>query len=414
MILIRNVKFNYLSFIKRQQTILICPLDWGLGHATRCVPIINELLRLNFNVIIGADKNPLAFLQQEFPQLKTLVIPGYEVTYDEKGSFFKLFTESIRFNNFIKKEHVFVDKIIEQNKIDILISDNRYGIWSKKVKSIIITHQLYPKVPLGSSIAHKKIENLLGNFEECWIPDIATQQNLSGDLSHLKPFKHPHRFIGLLSRFDKLLPEHVLREQKLRKAEFINENDSKIERGFEYDLIAILSGPEPQRSIFEKLLLQQIESLKLKAVVVKGLPNCALSMFCETSKSYEMSNLKKQPPLNTKIPGQARNDEKIITFNHLQSEELQQYINKSKMVVCRAGYSSIMDLITLNKQAILIPTPGQTEQEYLANYHSQKGNFYSQKQDKLDLKKALVDVKEYQPKFKMSAILKLDFLLKKL
>ncbi len=329
-----------------KKNILVCPLDWGLGHATRCVPVINDLLRLGHHVIIGADKNPLAFLKQEFPTLPTVTILGYDVTYDEQGSSFKLFCESVRFYNFIKKEHQFLAQILEENKVDVIISDNRYGLWSKKVKSILITHQLYVKTPIGRQIAHKKIEQLVGNFDECWIPDVEGKPNLSGDLAHLKPFNHPHRFIGLLSRF--------VQQEEAEK---------------EYDVLAILSGPEPQRTMFEKQVVEQLENSDLKAVVVRGLPDEAT--------------------------GDRRQESAIRIFNHLSTEEFLEYFQKSKIVVCRAGYSSIMDLTTLGKKAILVPTPGQTEQEYLAEYHMAQGNFYSQKQADFDLEKGLIEAVKY-------------------
>ena len=333
--------------MKSQKNILVCPLDWGLGHATRCVPIINELKRLGYNVIIGADKNPLAFLKQEFPDLKTVIIPGYTVSYDEQGSSFKLFCESVRFYNFIKKEHQFLETIIEENNINIIVSDNRYGLWSKKIKSILITHQLYVKVPIGEKIAHNKIEKLIANFDECWIPDVEGKPNLSGDLSHLKPVKHSHCFIGPLSRFSRQIKD------------FDNE---------EIDVFAILSGPEPQRTIFEKLVLEQIENNNLKSVVVRGLP----------SSNEELKN----------------KSENLKIFNHLSTREFLEYFQKSKVVVSRAGYSSIMDLATLGKKAILVPTPGQTEQEYLAEYHCQKGRFYTQKQSEFDLEKGIIEIQK--------------------
>ena len=333
----------------KKETVLICPLDWGLGHAARCVPVIKELLRLNFKVIIGADKNPLAFLMQEFPDLETIVVPGYEVTYDEKGSFFKLFTESVRFNKYIKIEQGLIDKIIEDHRIDVIISDNRYGLWSKSVKSILITHQIFPKVPIGSSVAYKKIEQLIGNFDECWIPDMEETPNLSGDLSHLKHLKQTYRFIGSLSRFSKL-------------EDIVNT---------EIGVFGILSGPEPQRSIFEKILIEQLENSNIKAVLVRGLPNA----------SKELKNT----------------SEDLKIFNHLSTNEFLRYFQKSKAIVCRSGYSSIMDLATLGKQAILIPTPGQTEQEYLAEYHLQQGNFYTQKQSKFNLEKGLIEMEKYSP-----------------
>jgi UDP-N-acetylglucosamine transferase subunit ALG13 len=365
-------KFNYLSFIENKKIILVCPLDWGLGHASRCVPIIKQFLKDGHEVIIGADKNPLAFLQQEFPALKTVIIPGYEVTYGSSGSVLKLFYESVQFFNFIKKEHMFIDEIIDNYDIDMLVSDNRYGLWNKKVTSIIITHQLYVKAPLGENIAHKKIEKLIRNFDECWIPDVEGSPNLSGDLAHLKPVNHPHKFIGPLSRFTPLKASNSLRTEPVEALK---------NKKYEYDIMAIISGPEPQRTIFEDLLLEQIKINKLKAVVVRGLPSQN-----DISGNLEISSTEKE------IPGQARNDESVQIFNHLSTEKFVNYISNSNVVVCRAGYSSIMDLSVLGKKAILVPTPGQTEQEYLADYHHYKGTFYTQKQSEFNLEKALAQV----------------------
>lgn len=316
-----------------KKTILVCPLNWGLGHASRCVPLIKQFIQEGYQVIIGADKNPLAFLQQEFPELKTITIPGYEVEYSEKGSALKLFYESVKFYNFIKKEKQFLDDLLEQHQIDMIVSDNRYGLYSDKVESIIITHQLYPKAPVGETIVHKKIAQLLSNFDEVWIPDYEGEHNLSGDLAHLKSFEQQHKFIGPLSRFEK--PTEL--------------------SAIEFDVCAIISGPEPQRTIFEEMVMKQISEHNLKAVVVRGLPN-----------------------------DNAENNE--FVFNHLPTKELQDYILKSKYVVCRAGYSSIMDLAVLGKKALLVPTLGQTEQEYLAEYHANNNQFVTQQQETFNLK----------------------------
>ncbi len=148
----------------------------------------------------------------------------------------------------------------------------------------------------------------------------------------------------------------------------------------EYDVLAILSGPEPQRTIFEEMILEQLENNKLKAVIVRGLPN-------ENSETGE------------------------LIFNHLPTQQLQDYIIKSKIVVCRAGYSSIMDLAILNKKAIIVPTPGQTEQEYLSQYHNEQGNFYTQQQKEFNLKKGLLEIESLIPKLDFDSNIKLDFLL---
>lgn len=334
-----------------KKNILVCPLDWGLGHAARCVPVIDLFIDEGHTVIIGADKKPLTFLQQEFPELETITIPGYEVEYDKKGSSLKLFYESVKFYNFINKEKQFIDKIIAENKIDLIVSDNRYGLYSDKIESIIITHQLYPKAPVGEVIAHKKIAQLLNNFNEVWIPDFEGDNNLSGDLSHLKPFEQQHKFIGPLSRFTK--PKEL----------------SEIE----FDVCAIFSGPEPQRTIFEEIVIEQINLNNLNAVIVRGLPK-------DESKNKE------------------------FVFNHLQTDQLQEFIMKSKTVVCRAGYSSIMDLATLGKKSILVPTPGQTEQEYLAQYHFEKNNFYNLKQNEFDLQKGLAELEKFSSNLNLDSI----------
>jgi uncharacterized protein (TIGR00661 family) len=342
-----------------KKNILICPLDWGLGHATRCVPIIKELLHLGHHVVIGADKNPLHFLAKEFPTLPTVKLPGYEVTYDEQGSSFKLFCESIRFYNFIKKEHTLLAPILKQHNIDVIISDNRYGLWNNNVKSIIISHQLYLKTPIGESLAHKKITSLIKNFDECWIPDVQDEPNLSGDLSHLKPFNHPHRFIGPLSRFGKSTQTEIA-----------------------YDVCAVVSGPEPQRALFEEMVLAELKKSGLKCVLVKGL-------FDTDERSM---------------------DGNIMVYNNLQSDQLKEIIEKSAVVICRSGYSSIMDMVSMGKRAILVPTPGQTEQEYLARYHLDNRNFFSMEQKNFDFGKALQEIENYAPTDFKNLPLNLEFL----
>ena len=344
-----------------KKNILVSPLDWGLGHAARCVPIIKELISLGHHVIIGADKNPLAFLKQEFPDLPSITIPGYDVTYDEQGSSLKLFFESIRFYNFIKKEHLILETIVKENDIDIVISDNRYGLWNAKVKSIIITHQVFVKAPVGEAIAHKKIHGLIEMFDDCWIPDVEDDVNLSGDLAHLSTIPFPHHFIGPLTRFKK---------KKIVATK--------------YDVLAIISGPEPQRTIFEELVIEQLKTSGLQSALISGNPSL-----------IEKSTI-----------------EQITIYSHLPTLALQELIEQSNVVLCRSGYSSIMDLITLNQKAILIPTPGQTEQEYLAQYHFDQGNFYTQKQHEFNLKDGLEKVGNYTPKTNLLESLNLEVLLK--
>lgn len=336
----------------RKKTILVCPLDWGLGHATRCIQLIQKYIDKGHHVIIASAGKPEALLKKEFPQLQFLFLKGYDIEYPENGSMItKMLTQLPKIKKAIDVEHNWLNPIIDEYKIDMVISDNRYGLWNQKVKSVLITHQLFVKAPTGEWLLEKIIKKYLDHFDEIWIPDVEGVDNLSGDLSHKKSLSENYKFIGPLSRFTNLV-SHL-------------EPSRRIDN-FEYDFMAILSGPEPQRSIFEQIILKQIENTELKGILVRGQPG-------EISKlRIENSELK--------------------VFNHLETEEFIQYTLKSKVVIARSGYSTIMDLTVLGKKGILVPTPGQTEQEYLAQYHSNRGQFYSQKQSEFDLELAIKEL----------------------
>jgi uncharacterized protein (TIGR00661 family) len=324
-----------------QKRILVCPLDWGLGHATRCIPIIHLLLQKNATVIIAGDGASLELLKKEFPQLQFIVLKGYHISYPEKGSMvFKMMFFIPKIIIGIIQEYKTLKKIIAQHKINIVISDNRYGLWNKAVKSIFITHQLMIKTPFGEKMLHRIILSFVKKYDECWVPDVEGANNLSGDLSHNYPLTHNTFFIGALSRFEK-------------KQDVI---------AFNYDVLAIVSGPEPQRGIFEKLVVEQLKQINLKALVV-----CGKLQLNQTKRT--INNLEIVP--------------------HLTAEELQNKILQSKIIVARSGYSTIMDLAALGKKAIFIPTPGQTEQEYLAEKFMKNKLAVSQPQSVFDLQKAL-------------------------
>lgn len=338
-----------------QKTILVCPLDWGLGHATRCIPVIKEFIDKGNQVFIGTSGKQKILLQNEFPELPFIDLKGYEVAYSKKGWMIsKMMSQLPKIKKAIDQEHLWLNNIIDEHNIDMVVSDNRYGLWNKKVTSILITHQIFMKAPTGEWLIEKLLKKYLDNFDEVWIPDVAGDDNLSGDLSHKKPLPANYKFIGILSRFsNKIVTSSVLRNEKTYR-----EVDS-----FNFDFMAILSGPEPQRTIFENIILQQVSTTNLKGVLVRGLPNSNEKLKIENSE--------------------------ILIFNHLETEEFLNCLHKSKVVISRSGYSTIMDLVVLDKKALLVPTPGQTEQEYLADYHQEKGRFYAQEQKYFDLEKAL-------------------------
>ena len=333
-----------------QKTILVCPLDWGLGHATRCIPIVYEFLNRGYKVVIGTSGKQKALLQQEFPKLTFLELKGYEIEYPKSGSMtLKMLLQLPKINTAIKEEHLWLAKIIDEHQIDLVVSDNRYGLWSNKVKSILITHQIFVKAPFGEWMIEQILKQHFDNFDEIWIPDNEGENNLSGDLSHKKSLPDKFKFIGVLSRFA---------EKKI------------IEKNAEFDFMAILSGPEPQRTIFENIILKQVENSNLKGILVRGLP--------EDNSECKMQNAA------------------LKVFNHLETDEFLHYLQKSKVVISRSGYSTIMDLAALGKKAILVPTPGQTEQEYLAKYHFEKGQFHTQTQHEFDLVKAIEEFENYK------------------
>tara|TARA_R100000750_G_scaffold62660_1_gene57175 strand:- start:65354 stop:66421 length:1068 start_codon:yes stop_codon:yes gene_type:complete len=323
---------------------LVCPLDWGLGHAARCVPIINALMDLGHDVIIAADNAPFNLLKTTFPQLQFVQLPGYIIRYTTNGRMsLKMLQQLPGLLRSIKKEHRLLQNIINEYKIDLVISDNRYGCWSQEVPSIFITHQLFIQAPYGKKWLNKINHHFIQKFNECWVPDIETENNLSGNLSHTKKLnKIPTFFIEPLSRF----------------------SDKELSSEQKYDAFVVISGPEPQRTVFESLVAKQAEKTALKLVLVRGLPS---------------ENI---------IP-EYLHSENIEVHNHLPTELFLEKIGQSKLVVSRAGYSTIMDLAVLGKKAVLVPTPGQTEQEYLARYHFEKQHYYTQTQQEFGLEEAI-------------------------
>ncbi|MBC2844186.1 glycosyltransferase [Winogradskyella flava] len=303
--------------VQHKKRILVAPLNWGLGHATRCIPIINALIAHHFEPIIASDGAALLLLKKEFPKLKALELPSYDISYSKKANSFKLkmIIDSPRIINTIHREKKFVDAMITSHKISGIISDNRFGVRHKEVPSIFLTHQL--RVLSGNTtwLSSKLHQNIILKFNECWVPDYMGTSNLSGELGHVKGFESSIKYIGPLSRFEKK------------------------DMPMTYDLLVILSGPEPQRTLLEEHLIKELKSCKGKVCFIKGI--------VETEQQRTEFN-------------------NIAFYNFMTSTQLETAINESKLILSRSGYTSIMDYAKLEKKAFLIPTPGQFEQEYLA------------------------------------------------
>lgn len=332
--------------MKKEPKILVCPLNWGLGHATRIVPIVKQLNNQNFDVWVAASGDSLIFLKKQFPKLNYIDFPNYKVKYsssDSQALKFLLAIPKIIIGTL--KEHYQINKIIKDNNFAVVISDNRYGLWNRLAYNVFITHQLNIKLPnsfkIFESILMLLVRKIINNYDECWIPDYKGEYSIAGELVHPSSLKNLH-YIGLLSRY---------------------KNQTEVEpEEKEIDLLYVLSGPEPQRTIFEELICKQLTNNKDRVAVVRG-----------------TSSKRKQ---GYSFP----------VYDLLNSEELLSLIIKSEIIVCRSGYSSIMDLIALNKKALLIPTPGQTEQEYLAEYLKNKGLFNFVKQNNFNVDEAVQKV----------------------
>jgi len=300
-----------------KKRILVAPLNWGLGHATRSIPIIKALIEQGFEPIIASDGVALSLLKKEFPKLDSIELPSYNITYPKKGKFFKLnlIKGSPKMLKAIKNEKKALKSIIESNQIDGVISDNRLGMYSKKVPSVFITHQLQVLSGNTTWLSTKLHQKIIKNFDECWVPDHQNEPNLSGKLGHIMLHDIPTKYIGPLSRFH------------------------KIEIETKYDVMVLLSGPEPQRTMLEEKLLLEFEGFEGTVLFVKGI-----------------------------VENEQKRTEKgdMVIYNFMTSDLLEKALNESELIVSRSGYTTIMDLAKLNKKAFFIPTPGQFEQEYLA------------------------------------------------
>ncbi|RSK42143.1 glycosyltransferase [Mangrovimonas spongiae] len=329
-----------------KKRILVAPLNWGLGHATRCIPIINALITQGFEPIIASDGVALQLLQKEFPQLTHIEIPSYNITYAKKGSLFKLklIKDSPKMLKAFKAEKKAIKKIVADYKIDGIISDNRFGVYSKHIPSAFITHQLQVLSGTTTWFSTKIHHKIIKKFNECWVPDNLDAPNLSGKLGHIDTPIIKTKYIGPLSRLKKTFESP------------------------QYDVMVLLSGPEPQRSFLEEKLLHEFNSFNGKVVFVKG--------KIEHSQTKETFN-------------------NITVVNFMTSNELENTINKSKLIISRSGYTTVMDLAKLSKKAFFIPTPGQTEQEYLAKKLDDDGLVPYCNQNDFTIK-ALEKVKDYQ------------------
>lgn len=335
--------------LNHPKTILIAPLDWGLGHATRCMPLIDLLLEKKHRVIIAGNGDSFYLLKEQYPTLTFYELPAYNISYAVgKNAAFHALLQTPKILTAIKEENKSVAEILRKEKIDLIISDNRYGVRNEEVKSIFICHQIALQAPqafrLMNAVFLKLHLKQIEKFDALWIPDEAGSDNLSGKLSHNIPFKIPHAFIGIQSRFSNFK----------KTASFID--------SIAFDLLVVLSGPEPQRTSLETELKKKLKNSTENVLLVQG-----------------------RTERHTIIQ-----DGNITVISYLNTNDLYAALQKAQKIICRSGYSTIMDLAVLGKKAILIPAQGQTEQEFLAETLAQKGFAIECSQDMLDIENAMM------------------------
>ena len=314
--------------------ILIAPLNWGLGHATRCVPLVRQYLEQGDEVVLGGDGESLLLLQRHFPQLRVIQLPSLELRYaandQQRGFYLRAIPALLRFTI---ADHYYLRQQLAIEHFDLIISDNRFGLFTRQTRCVYITHQLYVRLPrrlrIFQPLARAIHACVFKRYHEVWVPDFANSENsLAGELCHGGCFDTYVKYIGPLSRFAS--SEGTPKE---------------LRRNSEYSVVAILSGLEPQRSIFEQAILERYANTPDKVLIVRG----------------------KVAEAQTKI---SRNN--ITMVASLSDQALLEVMEQATTIIARSGYSTIMDLAVLGllHKAELHPTPSQSEQEYLASLHS--------------------------------------------
>ncbi|MCQ2346306.1 MAG: hypothetical protein MJZ92_00070 [Paludibacteraceae bacterium] len=311
--------------------ILVAPLNWGLGHASRCIPLIRDYLAKGDEVVLGGDGNSLTLLAQHFPQLRTIGLASLQLRYSASQSQVLAMLKALpQLFRFAWIDHHILNDLLQRETFDLVVSDNRFGLFSRLTRCVYITHQLHICLPDGwhwleplCSAVHRAISN---RYDEIWVPDLA-QDGLSGILGHPKHTPHHARYIGLLSRFSTKQPASSATET--------------------YDIVAVLSGLEPQRTLFEKELITRFMHQKERVLIIRGL-------VAEPNTKLQLDNL--------------------TLASHIDDLTLVAYLQSAKTIIARSGYSTIMDLATLHllDKAELHPTPGQPEQIYLSRFLGEK------------------------------------------
>ena len=317
-----------------EKKILFAVLDWGLGHATRSAPVIRALLQRGCTVVLVSSGRAAVWLSGEFPDLRIIEIPGYGITY-HGGVVPAMIRQMFPLFSAIQREHRAFEAIALAERPDLIISDNRYGCHASGIPSVYMGHQLNFTVPLVGWMVTIIHRYMIRPFTEVAVPD-TPNRILSGKLSDISDRRIT--FIGPQSRFIKHSASHL---------------------PLKWFITAVVSGPEPDASRFFNRLMPLLKSTEQPCLLVTG-----------------------DPEVKSAVDGN------LVIRTQMPSEELREALLSSRLVVSRSGYSSLMDYSALDVKAVVVPTPGQPEQEYLARYAQAKRCAIYQRESALDLQKA--------------------------
>lgn len=341
--------------------VLIAPLNWGLGHATRCLPLIEALQKAGAEVTVASDGIALALLRKELPHLPCVEIPAYNIRYPFRSMVLSMLVQMPKILRGVLREHFWLRRFLRENPHDIVISDNRFGLFGVAKKSVFMTHQVHILAPM-SGIVNFLNHFWIKKFDALWIPDFQNPPYLSGILGHKGlPKGIATHYIGILSRF------------------------KKIDTPKRYFAAVVLSGPEPQRTIWENKILKQFDEPRFTKL---------LFSYNENLKGKKILFVRGVP--NENAPVLEENNTHFEIYNYLTTKELNEKLVAADCVIARSGYSTIMDLAALKIPACLVPTPEQTEQEYLADALAQNNIFLKQTQEAFDVVSAIFEAQRKQ------------------
>ena len=351
--------------------ILISPLNWGLGHAGRMIPLALELRKRGHEIIFGVDGSIIHTIEKDLPGIKIIEIPGVRIRYSAVlPQYISILLQVPHIVTASFREHSTLKRLVRELKPDIIISDNRFGFYHKEIFSVFVTHQLRILFPEWAKFAEPAASwvnrRIIGNFDLCLVPDYPGNENLSGRLSHQLKLPDNVFCMGPLSRFSGATAGESDKSESDISEASMGESDTgvatthkakagkaKTNLPHPYNCL-ILSGPEPQRSIlFEK--------------VSEALSGINLAVLC-----------------GSPAPGNNKKHGNITFITDPDTATMKKVISGSSLVISRAGYSSIMELVSLGRGGVIIPTPGQTEQEYLGQYHNGRHGFITLKQNQME------------------------------